>query len=484
MTMLKMFFYGLLLMPLFVPMGLSQDKTDAVGVGISFGTSFSLTDIKGPRDGPTARIFARYYASDYVGLEGGLGLGLLEAEDGNKYFSSLIVPVDIRLIAHLIKEGIVFPYLFAGAGVTYFNPVDKNNLPLPRNARGEYGHQTVLTPLGAGLQYYVTKSTAVELAGSYSYVLSDNLDDASVGSGNDAFWSIMFNMFVFLKTSTSDADRDKLLDREEEQLHTDPHNVDSDGDGLTDGDEVLIYRTDPLKKDTDGDGLNDKDEIFTYKTDPRNQDTDGDGLTDGDEILKYNTNPLNPDTDGDGLLDGDEVLKYHTDPLRRDTDGDELTDGDEVLKYHTNPLDPDTDHGSMWDGKEVRRNLNPLDPSDDVLTIKVGEKIILEGVNFEFAKATLLPGAKVVLDRVAASLLTNTKVEVAVHGHTDNKGSASYNKRLSINRAQSVKDYLVSKGVATTRLTTKGFGFTKPIASNDTDEGRAKNRRTEFLRTK
>lgn len=82
--------------------------------------------------------------------------------------------------------------------------------------------------------------------------------------------------------------------------------VDSDKDGLDDVREKEIG-TDPLKSDTDSDGLSDGDEVIVYKTNPLMADTDGDGLSDGDEALIWHTNPLNPDTDGDGYPDGTEV---------------------------------------------------------------------------------------------------------------------------------------------------------------------------------
>ncbi len=82
--------------------------------------------------------------------------------------------------------------------------------------------------------------------------------------------------------------------------------VDSDKDGLDDVREKSIG-TDPQKSDTDGDGLSDGDEVIVYKTNPLLADTDNDGLTDGDEVLIWHTNPLNPDTDGDGYPDGTEV---------------------------------------------------------------------------------------------------------------------------------------------------------------------------------
>jgi outer membrane protein OmpA-like peptidoglycan-associated protein len=112
------------------------------------------------------------------------------------------------------------------------------------------------------------------------------------------------------------------------------------------------------------------------------------------------------------------------------------------------------------------------------------EPLILTGVQFEFNKADLTPEAKPILDGVAESLQDYPTVELEIDGHTDSIGTLEYNNDLSLKRAQTVKDYLVSKGVKENRLTVAGFGPSRPIASNDTPEGQAKNRRIEFVRTK
>jgi hypothetical protein len=115
--------------------------------------------------------------------------------------------------------------------------------------------------------------------------------------------------------------------------------ADSDKDGMPDDWETHYFGnlTQGAADDFDKDGMTNLQE-YTLGTDPTKADTDGDGLSDGDEVNKYKTDPFNPDTDGDGLSDGDEVNKYKTDPLKTDTDGDSLTDAQEVLFYHTNPL--------------------------------------------------------------------------------------------------------------------------------------------------
>jgi len=439
-------------------------------------------DIDAHKDFPFARVGVRYYPSSNFGLEFGAGLSTLEADADSLFSTTTIYPVDARLIIHPLNPGKIDPFAFVGFGFTYFNPKDRDLQQLPRNANSEYSHFTGFFPVGVGLHYFVTENTGVGVNANYNYTMSDNLDDIKTG-GKDAWWNISLSLFAYLKAN-NDPDGDKLLNDEEKQIGTDPLNPDTDGEGLKDGEEVHTYHTNPLKKDTDDDELNDKEEIVTYKTDPLRADTDGDGLRDGEEISKYHTDPLVVDTDGEGLSDGDEVIKYHTDPIKKDTDGDSLSDADEVIKYKTDPLVFDTDKGGVDDGKEIQLGLNPLDPSDDVPIIKVGERIILEGVNFQTNKTTLLPQAKTILDQVAQSLLANPTAEVAIHGHTDNVGGAKHNMTLSLGRAEAVKTYIVSRGVPASRIKTKGYGFTKPIADNSKAEGRAKNRRIEFVRIK
>ncbi len=109
------------------------------------------------------------------------------------------------------------------------------------------------------------------------------------------------------------------------------------------------------------------------------------------------------------------------------------------------------------------------------------KKIVLRGVNFDFDKATIRPDAARILDEAAETLKAELEVEVLIVGHTDSVGSEAYNLRLSQRRAQAVRDYLVRKGISASRLRVKGVGESEPVASNDTAEGRAQNRRVELL---
>jgi outer membrane protein OmpA-like peptidoglycan-associated protein len=115
--------------------------------------------------------------------------------------------------------------------------------------------------------------------------------------------------------------------------------------------------------------------------------------------------------------------------------------------------------------------------------LRPGAKIVLNNIFFESSKFDLKPESKIELNKLATLLNANPERKVEIGGHTDNVGADDANLLLSQNRAKAVVDYLVSQGISAERLTSKGYGETVPIASNDTEEGRAKNRRTEFTVT-
>lgn len=113
--------------------------------------------------------------------------------------------------------------------------------------------------------------------------------------------------------------------------------------------------------------------------------------------------------------------------------------------------------------------------------ISMERDFTLNSVQFEIGSANLTKDAELSLDQVAAEMKKNPEVEVAIHGHTDNTGSKELNDALSLRRADSVKEYLVKQGIESERISTQGFGFSMPIADNNTEAGRAENRRIEFV---
>ena len=196
------------------------------------------------------------------------------------------------------------------------------------------------------------------------------------------------NKLKFPGLPAYDFDLDGLSDEKELWFFTDPGKEDTDGDGLTDREEMLDYHTNPAQIDTDGDGISDGDEVKKYKTHPNKPDTDGDGISDGNEIRngtnthsgdsdkdglldvdekKFGTDKNNPDTDGDGMSDLEEI-RNGFDPLKpgrelSDTDGDGLLDIDEIF-YGTDRFNSDTDNDGISDKNEVDNLTNPFGEGD------------------------------------------------------------------------------------------------------------------------
>ncbi len=434
------------------------------------------------------------------------GVAMFDNKDaGLGEYETTIIPITLRFRISPFDVKGWNPYFYIGGGVMNFSNDKKPNVVSGKSI--EEDGWVAIIPAGLGAEFALSDRVLLDF--SLGGAMSSTYDLDAYRSGSDDIWDSYFNASLGLtftgENCSVDKDKDGLGKCDEIKIGTDPKNPDTDGDGLLDGEEYLTYKTDPLKADTDGDGLtdfeeikstntnplvadtdgdglNDGDEVHKYKTDPLKVDTDGDGLSDGDEVLKYKTDPLKKDTDGDGLTDGDEVLKYKTDPLKKDTDGDGLTDGEEVLKYKTDPLKKDTDGGSVDDGTEVKRGTDPLNPEDDV--VKIGVPIILEGITFDVNKSTIKPESEATLMKALKTLETYTDISVEIGGHTDSDGSAKSNQKLSEARAESVKAWLVNKGIDASRISTKGYGEDKPIADNKTKEGKQKNRRIEFTRTK
>ena len=113
--------------------------------------------------------------------------------------------------------------------------------------------------------------------------------------------------------------------------------------------------------------------------------------------------------------------------------------------------------------------------------IQPGEKVILKNIFFDFASAKLLDESKAELQQLAQFLRDNPTVKIRITGHTDNLGAQTYNLELSQSRARAVANYLLNEGVTMNRVSYKGMGASEPVAGNDTEEGRAQNRRTELL---
>ncbi len=145
----------------------------------------------------------------------------------------------------------------------------------------------------------------------------------------------------------------------------------------------------------------------------------------------------------------------------------------------TNSSGADSDHDGVSDASDVCPN-TPAGMKVDSVGCAVSQTVVLTDVRFKLDSAELTDEAKGTLDNVAKALESQKNISVEVDGYADNMGSPKYNEELSQKRAESVKEYLVGKGVDASRLAAKGFGEKKPVVSNDTEAGREMNRRVEF----
>jgi OOP family OmpA-OmpF porin len=242
--------------------------------------------------------------------------------------------------------------------------------------------------------------------------------------------------------------------------------------------------------------------LVICKDDP---DSDGDGVPDSlDKCpntpigVEVDANGCPLDTDGDGVPDYLDKCPDTPKGVKVDAKGCPLdSDGDGVPDYLDKcpntpkgckvdkkgcPIDSDKDGvpdcqdkcPNTPRGSKVDKNGCPL----------VGEELlIITGINFAFDSSELDKASQVLLERAVDNLKRNPQMKVLIEGHTDSVGDEGYNMGLSLKRAKAVEDYIVTQGIAEERMDIKGLGETDPLASNDTPEGRAQNRRVEFVVT-
>ena len=283
-----------------------------------------------------------------------------------------------------------------------------------------------------------------------------------------------------------DTDNDGIMDKEDDcpldsGLVAFKGCPDTDGDGIMDKDDdcpldsgIVEFNGCP---DTDGDGISDQDDacplVFGEKEFQGCPDTDKDGIIDGiDDCIetpgpKENNGCPWPDTDKDGLLDKDDDCPTIPGPKENngcpytDTDGDGTLDKDDECPNTPGPIE---------------------NKGCPVLEQKIVEvlKTAFDNLEFRTAKDIILTESKPSLEELSAVLIERPTWVLEISGHTDDVGNADKNMVLSKKRAESVKRFLISKGVDETKLTIKFFGETAPIADNKTSEGRQKNRRVEM----
>jgi outer membrane protein OmpA-like peptidoglycan-associated protein len=277
---------------------------------------------------------------------------------------------------------------------------------------------------------------------------------------------------------------------------------DKDGDGTPDELDQCPSVAAPREANADRPGC------------PKDPDRDNDGIADAKDacpdvagVLDRNGCP--PDTDGDGIADPDDACPSVAGivsqdkakngcPAPKDSDGDGIFDPEDACPnikgvVSANKLEngcpPDSDGDGIRDDQDAcpkEKGVADKDPTKNGCPKSVrlvgDEVLILEQVQFETASAKIKTESKELLDQVAQVLKDHPELKkLEVQGHTDSKGAKFINKKLSQDRAESVKKALGERGIDESRLTAKGYGSEKPVADNKTDEGRSKNRRVQFV---
>ncbi|WNG16628.1 OmpA family protein [Cystobacter fuscus] len=298
---------------------------------------------------------------------------------------------------------------------------------------------------------------------------------------------------------------------------------DSDKDGVVDSLDRCPTEAGPAERrgcprpDADGDGLRDDEDSCPAEAGPaenqgcpvRDVDADKDGIEDGQDECPNEAGPAEQrgcpvrDTDKDGIEDDKDECPNEPGPAERrgcpvrDSDGDGFVDERDAcpsqpgLKELRGCPAKDSDNDGVADHLDncpteagVADNQGCPAKQKQMVAIQKGKLEIKEQVFFATGKAVIQPRSFKMLDQVAKVLREHPEVDrMIIEGHTDNRGKAEANRKLSQARAESVKKYLVIEGVEESRLEAKGFGPDQPIASNNTEKGRAANRRVEFIIT-
>ena len=267
----------------------------------------------------------------------------------------------------------------------------------------------------------------------------------------------------------------------------------------------LVYRFGGV--DTDKDGVYDRDdacpEVAGLEEFNGCPDTDGDGIKDSDDACPEfaGSKLLNgcPDSDEDGVADKDDMCPDAKGTKANkgcpDSDGDGVVDKDDKCPTESGPASnngcpyPDADNDGVADKDDKCPNNAGISSNngcpEGMISPAEAFKILEKSrmVLFSIGRSEIKSKYTDHLDAIAEIMKENPQATFTLEGNTDTTGPDSLNKRLSIDRAEVIKNYLVKKGVGADRLSTIGNSFNKPVATNETREGRAKNRRTDIRST-
>lgn len=384
--------------------------------------------------------------------------GFLDLGADDHFDTEISPALSFKLQFSAFPEKRIHPFVFTGAGLIAFTPKDPQGRKI--DIEDEEDRMTMVL-LGTGAEIFFNEHVALNAFVDAHAPFTDQLDGLVAGDWDDWYWGVKAGLTFYV--GDTDTDGDGIPDKQDLSLkYAEDFDSFQDGDGAPDYDNDQdaipdIYDRAPNAPE-DEDGFQDWDGA-------PDEDNDGDGIPD-----VWDKAPNQPE-DFDGYEDSDGEPDY-------DNDGDGVPD-----IYDGAPNEPETVNGYMdWDGiPDGEKKPEPV--KTDIMPQKVGEKVILRGVNFKTASAQLSLNSYVILDDVVEILKEHTEIQLKIEGHCDSRGEDAYNLDLSQRRADSVRNYLLQQGIEGHRLEAIGYGEKHPIASNETVDGRAQNRRVVFLRT-
>lgn len=476
----------------------------------------------------------RYQIMDQIQIRSNLLVGKLKGDDSNynanlsraAKFESTYTEMTIIGEYEFFKidrSGKAFkekftPYGYLGLGFGLFNLDFEIGSSTPE-AMDDLRHLSSdikpVLPLGLGAKYALTKSISIGAEWGIRFVFSDYLDGVSM-SGNPDKMDVYLSGGVTMSYlfGNNDADHDGIVDRKD--LCPDkPGPIkfngcpDTDGDGLVDAEDECPedFGKSLLKgcPDSDDDGVPDKFDDCPDDKGIRRfggcPDTDNDGIVDLEDNCPDEAGipSLNgcPDADRDGITDAKDECPHEPGTMQlngcpdRDQDGiadkdDDCPDIKGKLEARGCP-DLDTDRDGIIDRNDRCPELAGLLENNGCPKVSQEDQAVLtsaiENVQFEADSDELLPSSFDALNRVADILRKYKGYHLRIHGHTDNAGDDEINLTLSEDRARACYNYFFTQGINPTIISYTGFGGAIPVADNETEEGRAKNRRIEFVLT-
>lgn len=409
----------------------------------------------------------------------------------------------------------VVPYFTAGLGAVFFDPEVTLNDPAnhsltAKELNKDYPQTNFMTPFGVGFKFYLSDHWVLGLEALMIPTHSDYIDGVSDSRNpNENDWLSSLSLGIGYRFGERDRDGDGVPDKVD-RCPDQPGPAalagcpDRDGDGIADIDDLCPDEPGPASTggcpDRDGDGIADKDDRCPDEAGPAKfagcPDRDGDGIPDIDDRCPDEPGPMEfagcPDRDGDGIPDIDDRCPDQPGPAALagcpDRDGDGVPDIDDRCPDAPGPVAlqgcPDRDGDGVADIDDKCPDV-PGPASNfgcPEISKEDKEKIefAIQNVTFRTGTARLSSASLPLISDLANIMKKYPVYHLEIEGHTDNTGSAALNQTLSENRAKACYDQLRTLGISDSRMSYRGFGPSKPIASNDTEAGRTLNRRTEF----